>query len=79
MRRYLGWEEASDNIHKGIAGAITSKTITYDLARARAGMSVKSSIKLTSVSDVEKHMKELVPGATLVTTSGFGDAIISNM
>jgi isocitrate dehydrogenase len=79
MLRYLGWEEAADNIHKGIAGAITSKTITYDLARARAGMSVKSSIKLTSVSDVEKHMKELVPGATLVTTSGFGDAIISNM
>ena len=79
MLRYLGWEEAADKIHQGIAGAIASKTITYDLARARAGINVKSSVKLTNVSDVEKHMNELVPGATLVTTSGFGDAIISNM
>jgi isocitrate dehydrogenase len=79
MLRYIGWEEAADKIHQGIAGAIASKTITYDLARARAGINVKSSVKLTNVSDVEKHMKELVPGATLVTTSGFGDAIISNM
>ena len=79
MLRYLGWNEAANNIQQGVAGAIASKTITYDLARARAGMSVKSSIKLTNVSDVEKHMEELVPGATLVTTSGFGDAIISHM
>ena len=79
MLRYLGWVEAADNIHEGIAGAIASKTITYDLARARAGMSVKSSVKLTNISDVEKHMEELIPGATLVTSSGFGDAIIANM
>ncbi|MEM7304753.1 MAG: NADP-dependent isocitrate dehydrogenase [Pseudomonadota bacterium] len=81
MLRYLGWNEAADKIHQGIAGAIASKTITYDLARARASMNVKlkPSIKLTNVTDVEKHMEELVPGATLVTTSGFGEAIISHM
>ncbi|MEM8844079.1 MAG: NADP-dependent isocitrate dehydrogenase [Pseudomonadota bacterium] len=79
MLRYLGWIEAAEKIHQGIAGAIASRTITYDLARARAGMASKSSVKPESAADVEKHLEELVPGATLVTTSGFGDAIISHM
>jgi isocitrate dehydrogenase len=33
MFRYLGWTEAADMILKGIQGAVTAKTITYDLAR----------------------------------------------
>lgn len=33
MLRYLGWEEAADLIIKGIEGAISSKNVTYDLAR----------------------------------------------
>jgi len=33
MLRYLGWPEAADLIIKGIEGAITAKTVTYDFER----------------------------------------------
>ena len=33
MLRHMGWTEAADLIIKGIAGAISAKTVTYDLAR----------------------------------------------
>jgi len=33
MLRYLGWTEAADLIIKGLAGAISAHTVTYDLAR----------------------------------------------
>lgn len=33
MLRHLGWFEAADLILKGMAGAIQSKTVTYDFAR----------------------------------------------
>ncbi|MEX1037298.1 MAG: NADP-dependent isocitrate dehydrogenase [Acidimicrobiia bacterium] len=33
MFRYLGWNEVADLIVKGIEGAITAKTVTYDFAR----------------------------------------------
>lgn len=54
MLRHMGWAEAADLIVKGISGAITAKTVTYDLER-------------------------LMEGATLVSCSGFGDAVIANM
>lgn len=54
MLRHLGWGEAADLIIKGIDGAITAKTVTYDFER-------------------------LMDGATLLSSSEFGDAIISNM
>jgi len=54
MLRHLGWDEAADLIIKGIDGAITAKTVTYDFER-------------------------LMDGATLLSSSEFGDAIISNM
>jgi len=54
MLRFLGWNEAADLIIRGIDGAITAKTVTYDFER-------------------------LMPGATLVSCSGFGDAIIKHM
>ncbi len=54
MLRHLGWTGAADLIIKGLAGAIASKTVTYDLER-------------------------LMPGATLVSCSGFGQAIVDNM
>jgi isocitrate dehydrogenase len=33
MLRHMGWTEAADLIIKGISGAISAKTVTYDLAR----------------------------------------------
>ncbi|MGB0838485.1 MAG: NADP-dependent isocitrate dehydrogenase [Chitinophagales bacterium] len=37
MFRYMGWSEAADLIEKGITGAIASKRVTYDFARAMDG------------------------------------------
>lgn len=54
MLRHLGWKEAADLVIKGMSGAISSKTVTYDLER-------------------------LMPGATLVSCSGFANAIIDHM
>ena len=52
--RYLGWNEAADLIIKGMDGAISAKTVTYDFAR-------------------------LMEGATEVSCSAFGDAVIQHM
>jgi len=79
MLRYLGWTEAADLILKGIAGAIANKYLTYDLARVRAGISAGRHGTADSRQRVEEHMQELIPGATLVTTSGFADAVIQHM
>jgi isocitrate dehydrogenase len=54
MFRYLGWNEAADLIIKGMDGAISAKTVTYDFAR-------------------------LMEGATEVSCSAFGDAVIKHM
>ena len=37
MFRYLGWEDAADLIVKGINGAISKKTVTYDFERLMEG------------------------------------------
>ncbi|GAB6044362.1 NADP-dependent isocitrate dehydrogenase [Endothiovibrio diazotrophicus] len=37
MLRHLGWGEAADLVVKGLGGAITAKTVTYDLARLMEG------------------------------------------
>ena len=81
MLRYLGWTEAADLVLKGVKGAIQKKQLTYDLARARAGkrlIRVKTSEKHKTI-DVKEEITKLVPGATLVSTSGFGDAVINNL
>ena len=81
MLRYLGWTEAADLVLKGVKGAIQNKQLTYDLARARAGkrlIRVKTSQKQKTI-DVKEEITKLVPGATLVSTSGFGDAVINNL
>ena len=79
MLRYLGWVEAADLILKGISGAIANKYLTYDLARVRAGIPAGHLGTAATRQQVEKHMQELIPGATLVTTSGFADAVIRHM
>ena len=37
MLRYMGWGEAADLIVKGLEGAITAKTVTYDFERLMEG------------------------------------------
>ena len=37
MLRYLGWKEAAELIIKGIEATISSKVVTYDLARLMEG------------------------------------------
>lgn len=54
MLRHMGWIEAADLIIKGIEGAISAKTVTYDFER-------------------------LMDGATLLSCSEFGDAMIAKM
>jgi isocitrate dehydrogenase len=54
MLRHMGWTEAADLVIKGVEGAISHKTVTYDLHR-------------------------LMEGATKVSCSGFGEAVIANM
>lgn len=54
MLRYMGWGEAADLIVKGMEGAISSATVTYDFER-------------------------LMEGATLLSCSEFGEAVISHM
>jgi isocitrate dehydrogenase len=54
MLRHLGWTEAADLIIKGMKGAITARTVTYDFAR-------------------------LMTGATQVSCSAFGQAMIDKM
>jgi isocitrate dehydrogenase len=54
MLRHLGWAEAADAVIRGVEGAITARTVTYDFHR-------------------------LMEGATLVSCSGFGRAIVDHM
>jgi isocitrate dehydrogenase len=37
MLRYLGWTEAADRVIRGMDGAMTAKTVTYDFARLMEG------------------------------------------
>ncbi len=78
MLRFMGWTEAADLVNKGISGAIAAKTVTYDLARVRAGFVAKGRRPGTS-KDVQEDLERLMPGATLVSTSGFGEEVIKNM
>jgi isocitrate dehydrogenase len=54
MLRHMGWTEAADLVIKGVEGAISHKTVTYDLHR-------------------------LMDGATKLSCSGFGAAVVANM
>ncbi|MEX1182748.1 MAG: isocitrate dehydrogenase (NADP(+)) [Gemmatimonadota bacterium] len=54
MLEHLGWQEAADLVVAGLQGAISNRTVTYDL---------------------ERQMQ----GATLVSTSRFGQEIVRHM
>ncbi len=59
MLRYMGWGEAADLIIKGMDGAISAKTVTYDferLMKAEGDTSVKK-LKCSEFGDaIIKHM-----------------------
>jgi isocitrate dehydrogenase len=78
MQRYLKWTEAADLIIKGVASTIAAKELTYDLARLREAIRA-SKRELAARRNVEEAMQALIPGAKLMTCSGFGEAIIRHM
>jgi isocitrate dehydrogenase len=80
MLRYFGWHEAADLIIKGVANTIANKELTFDLARLREA--IHQPIRKERPHDkteVEQELDQLVPGATLVGTRGFGDAVVRHM
>jgi isocitrate dehydrogenase len=80
MLRYMGWTEAADNIMNGVAATIANGELTFDLARLREA--IHQPIRKErphGKDDVEQELKKLVPGATLVGTRGFGEAVIRHM
>ena len=80
MLRYIGWSEAADLIIKGIAKTIANGELTFDLARLREAIhQPKRKDKPHGKEDVEHELHQMVPGATLVGTRGFGEAIIRHM
>jgi isocitrate dehydrogenase len=78
MLRYMGWSQAADNILNGVGQTIAAKIMTYDLARLRQAIRV-SKRDIAGRRNVEEKMQSLIPGATLVGCSGFGDAVIEHM
>ncbi|HSG96734.1 MAG TPA: NADP-dependent isocitrate dehydrogenase [Woeseiaceae bacterium] len=80
MLRYLGWDEAADLIIKGVAGTIANGELTFDLARLRTAIrKPKRKARTHDKKEVEEQLKELIPGARLVGTRGFGRAVIRHM
>jgi isocitrate dehydrogenase len=80
MLRYMGWTEAADNIMEGVALTIANGELTFDLARLREA--IHQPIRKErphGKKDVEEELNHLVPGATLVGTKGFGEAVIRHM
>ena len=78
MLRYIGWKEAADLIMHGVAETIAAKEMTYDLARLREAIRATKR-DIAARKNVEEDLQRLIPGATLVGTSRFGDAIIRRM
>ena len=81
MLRYLGWIEAADLILNGVSNTIANKQLTFDLARLRNAIRAplrKPGTRATR-NVVQDELERLVPGAQLVGTSGFGEAVIEHM
>jgi isocitrate dehydrogenase len=80
MLRYIGWQEAADLVLKGVAKTIANGELTFDLARLREAIyQPKRKVKPHGKKDVENELHQMVPGAKLVGTRGFGAAIIRHM
>jgi len=77
MLRHLGWDEAAEFILRGVASTIANKELTFDLARLREA--IRHPRAEGTHPPVEEELERLVPGAKLVGTTGFGEAIIRHM
>ena len=55
MLRYMGWSEAADLILKGMDGAITEKTVTYDFHRLMDGATLRKCSEFAD--DMIAHMR----------------------
>jgi isocitrate dehydrogenase len=78
MLRYLGWSEAADCVLNGVANTIAHKELTFDLALIRESM--RAPLTAAEVkAGVQQRMEQLIPGATLVGTRGFAEAVIRHM
>jgi isocitrate dehydrogenase len=78
MLRYLGWIEAADLVIKGVANTIANKQLTFDLARLREAIRAPRRGGAAR-KPVAEELEQLVPGAQLVGTRGFGEAVIRHM
>ena len=80
MLRYMGWSEAADLIGNGVANTIAGGELTFDLARLREAIHrpIRKD-RPRGRQEVETELEQLIPGATLVGTRGFGDAVIRHM
>src|SRR5215471_15080255 len=78
MLRYLKWTEAADLIIKGVANTIANKELTYDLARLREAIKAPKR-ELAARKNVEEDLQRLIPGAKLMSCSGFASAVIRHM
>lgn len=81
MLRYMGWTAAADLVIDGVAGAIADGQVTYDLARARAAITKGNRLQPgeRDVSKIAEEVARLIPGARLVSCSGFGEAVVNHM
>jgi len=78
MLRYIKWTGAADLIIKGVANTIAAKELTYDLARLREAIKAGKR-ELAAQKNVEEDLQRLVPGAKLMSCSGFAAAVIRHM
>lgn len=81
MLRYLGWYKAADLVIRGISRAIVSGQVTYDLARTRVCADKNSELGADErdLSKIGGAFAKLVPGGKLLSSSGFGEAIVKYM
>ncbi len=54
MFDYLGWPEVAQAIHRGIAGAVNAKRVTYDLHRQMDGATKLKSSEFAA--EIISHM-----------------------
>ena len=68
--------EAADLIFHGVRKTIEAKELTFDLARLREAIRQPAT---GGAGKAEDQIERLVPGAKLVGTSGFGEAVVRHM
>ncbi len=71
MLRHLGWAEAADLVHNGVANAIADRQLTRDLAVARV-----PAARAGTAPDSEPALLE---GARILDTRDFAEAVVQRM